>query len=99
MEHTKIINGERHVSAVGVILMALHGWRVGHKEPCREALRRYCQHLAMHGYGAGSTAIYAALSGMSDGQAERWIENTFMRFAADPVAAVEYVLGTVVQCQ
>ena len=53
MEHTKIINGERHVSAVGVILMALHGWRVGHKEPCREALRRYCQYLAMHGYGAG----------------------------------------------
>lgn len=99
MEHFKIINGERHVSGVGVVLMALHGWRTDHKEPCKEALRRYCQYLAMHGYGKGSKSIWAALACMPDQQAAKWIENTFKRFVSDPVAAVEYVLGTVIQCQ
>lgn len=93
MEHTKIINREHHVSTVGVILMALHGWQIEHKEPCREALRRYCQYLAMHGYGAGSTAIWAHLAGLNNQGATRWIKSTFSRFVVDPVAAVEYVLG------
>ncbi len=97
MEHTKSINGERYVSGVGVVLMALYGWRIDHKEPCREALRRYCQYLAIHGYGAGSKAIWKRLTGMGNPEAARWIEATFQQYAADPVAAVEYVLGTVVQ--
>ncbi len=96
-QHIKTANGERLVSGVGVVLMALHGWRIDHKEPCREALLRYCQYLAMHGYGKGSKSIWAALACMSDQQAAKWIETTFQRFVADPVAAVEYVLGTVVQ--
>lgn len=96
-QHTKTANGERYVSSVGIILMTLHGWRIDHKEPCREALRRYCQYLAMHGYGAGFKAIWEHLAGMGNPEAARWIENTFQRFVADPVAAVEYVLGTVVQ--
>ena len=99
MEHTKIINGERHVSTVGVVLLALHGWRTDHKEPCREALRRYCQYLAMHGYGKGSKAIWEHLAGMDNQEAAQWVETTFRQFVTGPVAAVEYVLGTVVQCQ
>ena len=99
MEHTKIINGERHVSTVGVVLLALHGWRTDHKESCREALRRYCQYLAMHGYGKGSKAIWEHLAGMDNQEAAQWVETTFRQFVTDPVAAVEYVLGTVVQCQ
>lgn len=97
MKYTKIINGENHVSAVGVVLLTLHGWRIAHKQECREALRRYCQYLAMHGYGAGSTAIWEQLAGMDNQEAAQWIETTFSRFVADPVAAVEYVLGTAVQ--
>lgn len=99
MEHTKIVNGEHYVSTVGVVLLTLHGWRTERKEPCQNALRRYCEYLAMHGYGAGSTTIWEHLAGMGDREATRWIENTFKRFVADPVAAVEYVLGMVVQCQ
>ena len=97
MDHVQTVNGEQCVSPVGVILMALHGWRVERKEPCREALRRYCEYLAMRNYGKGSKAIYSALACMPDRQAEQWIETTFKRYIADPVAAVEYVLGTAVQ--
>ena len=97
MKYTKTINGEQYVSPVGVVLMVLHGWRTDHKEPCREALRRYCQYLAMHGYGAGSKTIWKHLAGMDNQEAAQWIETTFSRFVADPVAAVEYVLGTAVQ--
>ena len=99
MDHVQTINGEQCVPPVGVILLALHGWRTGRKEPCQNALRRYCEYLAMHGYGAGSTAIWEHLAGMDDREAARWIENTFKRLVADPVAAVEYVLGEALQCQ
>lgn len=71
--------------------------RVIRAEPCREALRRYCQYLAMHGYRAGSKAIWEHLAGMDNQEAAHWIETTFSRFVADPVVAVEYVLGTAVQ--
>lgn len=94
MPHTKTLNGETHVSATGVILMAWHGWRAEGKEACQTALRRYCEYLAMHNYGKGSKAIYAALAGMSNEQGKQWIETTFQRYVTDPVAAVEYVLGT-----
>lgn len=52
---------------------------------------------AMHGYRAGSKAIWEHLAGMDNQEAAHWIETTFSRFVADPVVAVEYVLGTAVQ--
>ena len=36
---------------------------------------------------------------MDNQEAAQWVETTFSQFVANPVAAVEYVLGTVVQCQ
>lgn len=96
-KHTMEHNGETLVSPTGVILMALRGWRTDHKRECREALERYCQYLAMHGYGKGSKAIWNALALMDDQQAREWVESTFERYVLDPIAAVEYVLGEIAQ--
>ena len=96
-KHTMEHNGETLVSPTGVIVMALHGWRVDHKQECREALERYCQYLAMHSYGKGATAIWKELALMDDQQAREWVESTFARYVSDPIAAVEYVLGEMAQ--
>ncbi len=92
MEH----NVETYVSATGVVLMALNGWRTDQKSKCREALTRYCQYLAMHGYGKGSKAIWNALEKMDGPHATEWVESTFERLVSDKIAAVEYVLGQAV---
>lgn len=96
-KHTMEYNGETLVSPTGVILMALHGWRVDRKQECWEALERYCQYLAVHSYGQGSKAIWRALEAMPDKQAREWAESTFARYVSDPIAAVEYVLGETAQ--
>ncbi len=95
-KHVTEIGGEVCVSATGVVLMALNGWRTDRKPECREALERYCQYLAMHSYGKGSKAIWKALEGMDGPQAAEWVESTFARYMSDPIAAVEYVLGQTV---
>ena len=69
---------ETYLSPTGVILFALHGWRKDHKQECREALERYCQYLAMHGYGQGSKAIWRVLKVMDDQQVAEWVERTFV---------------------
>lgn len=96
-EHVIDHGGERLVSSTGVVLMALYGWRVDHAPKCREALERYCQYLALHGYGRGSQAIWRELAAMPDRQAAAWAQSTFERFVSDPAAAVEYVLGKAVR--
>lgn len=84
-------------SSIRVVLMALHGWRIDHKQECRGALERYCQYLAMHGYGQGSKTIWDELAALPAKQATAWVERTFEQFAPDPVTAVEYVLREMVQ--
>jgi len=95
-KNVKEKNGELYVSGAGVILVALNGWRIYRNPKCQKALERYCQYLAMHGYGKGSKEIWNTLEWMDGPQATQWIESSFERYVADKVAAVEYVLGQTV---
>jgi len=90
--HVQAIGGETCITSTGVLFMALHGWRKDRNETCREALQRYCQYLARHGYGKVATEIWADLAALPDQPARKWLEDTFSQYVTDPIAAVEYVL-------
>ena len=96
-DHVLEKNGETYLSPVGCVLLALQGWRKDGLEASSEALRRYCEYLAMHKYGKGTKAIMRELEVLDDASAAAWIESSFSRCVSDPIAAVEYVLGEYVK--
>lgn len=89
----KDIGGEVYLTGTGVIILAYVSWKVDNMPVGREEMQRYCQYLAMHGYGEGATAIMTTLEGMSVEDGTKWIRASYNRYVDDMAAAVNYVLG------
>jgi len=75
------------------IEQCLISWRGDKKPKAYEALRRYCQYLAMHGYGANASTILNDLEQMDNDRAAAWIKETYGRFIKDDRSLISHVLN------
>lgn len=84
---------EMMLSARGVLLLALAGWKEESLEASKDAVCRYCEYVCLHGFPGGANAAMTALKGMSTDDAEGWLKRTFAQFVTDQNALMGYVLG------
>lgn len=91
---TAMVDGkeEEVISARGVVLISYFSWLDDHMPKAREALHRYCEYLAMHGYGAGASEILENLLGMDKDNATKWIKETFGKYVNDDAAIIQYIM-------
>lgn len=85
---------ETMLSARGVVLLALDGWKAENIPESRDAMRRYCEYIALHGGQTGASAAFSRLESMSMPHARAWVKATFDRYVQDKEAVVQYVLNT-----
>lgn len=67
-------------------------WMMGQDEDAENAMRRYCEYIAMHGFHGGASGGMAWLKSAEEDTALDWIEDTFDRYVKDPEAMASYVL-------
>ena len=85
--------GEPLYTVRGTLKMGLLLWRDEANHGAREVLRRYCQYLALHGYGRGAREILDDLDALNTDQAIAWIQDTHARFVTDDDSLLRYILG------
>lgn len=83
---------ELMLSARGVVLLALCGWKGEGLEASRGAMRRYCEYISLHGFHGGASAAMAALEAMSTDDAKRWVKLTFNEYVSDKDAVIQYMM-------
>ena len=77
----------------GVVLTAYFSWVDDELPKAGEALRRYCQYLAMHNYGKGATAIWQEINDMDKDAGTEWIKSTYARFVKDTRTLVNMMMS------
>lgn len=83
---------ETMLSARGVVLLALSGWKEEGLSASERAMRRYCEYITFHGYQGGATRAVRELEGMSKDEAIPWVKRTFSQYVQDHAALVQYIL-------
>lgn len=77
----------------GVVLMAYFSWVDDNLPKAAEAVRRYCQYLALHGYGKGASAIWEDVGAMSKDDGAEWIRNTYAQYVKDARTLVDMMMS------
>ena len=90
----KEIDGKEEIcfTGRGAVLMTFFAWRDDKLPKAREALRRYCEYLAMHGYGGGTSAILAEIDGMDKDRGANWIKATYGKYVEDDLSLMRHVI-------
>lgn len=90
-----VIDGEKEIlfSGRGTILIIYLCWREEQTPKARQALLRYCQYIALHGFPGGATKALAQLDGLRKEAAMEWIRKTYARYVADDRTLIQFVLG------
>lgn len=83
---------ETMLSARGVVLLALSGWKEEGLSASERAMRRYCEYITFHGYQGGATRAVRELEDMSKDKAISWVKRTFSQYVQDQAALVQYIL-------
>lgn len=83
---------ETMLSARGVLLFYLSSWKIDKNEIAHNGLRKYCEYLAMHGYGQGAEKILHDLDGMNRAAGIVWVKSTFAKYVQDQWDVMQYVL-------
>ncbi len=81
------------LSARGVVMLALCGWKEDRLEESLSAMRRYCEYIAMHGYQGGARAAMAELENMDKEAAKEWIIDTFALYVKDQMSIIQYIFN------
>ncbi len=91
---TMMLDGkpETMLSARGVVLLALAGWKEDGLEASESAMRRYCEYISLHGYQGGASAAMTTLETMSMDDIKTWVKQTFARYVPDKEALVHFML-------
>ena len=91
---TMMLDGkpETMLSARGVVLLALAGWKEDGLEASESAMRRYCEYISLHGYQGGAEKAFTELEGMDKPQGVAWVKRTFTRYVQDQSALAHYIL-------
>lgn len=95
-DYTKgIIDGKEEIlfSGRGTVLITYFSWLDDKLPKTREALRRYCEYIAAHGYRGGATKALAELEELGKDDAVSWIKRTYARHVQDDMALIQYILG------
>jgi len=80
---------ETVLSGRGVVLFCYSAWVNDHMPKARDALVRYCQYIAFHGFKGGASKALTELDSRQDGAA--WIRQTYDRYIQNPAAMVDYL--------
>lgn len=92
MEMTLDGKPETMLSARGVVLLALSGWKEEKLPASESAIRRYCEYISAHGYRGGASAAIAELGGLDKAGGVTWVKRTFARYVKDQNALVQYMI-------
>lgn len=83
---------ETMLSARGVVLLALSGWKDDGLPASKKAMSKYCEYINLHGYRGGAEKAFTELEGMDKPQGVAWVKRTFARYVQDQSALVHYML-------
>lgn len=91
---TAVIDGKKEMvfSGRGTVLITYFSWRDDKMPKAREALERYCQYIAAHGYKGGASKALAELDRLGTDAAVEWIRKTYARHVHDDEALIAYVM-------
>lgn len=89
-----IVDGEREIllSGSGVILLSFCTWVDERNHKAKEVLRRYCELLAMKGYGKRASAILRELISLDKEAGTAWLRNAFEKYTLDSNEIIQYVM-------
>lgn len=89
------IDGKKEIAFTGrgTVLVTYFSWLDDHLPRAHEALRRYCEYLALHGYGGGATEIMDELDGMDKDRGTEWIKATYGKHVDDDAALIQYIMS------
>lgn len=92
---TVMIDGKEEVvlTGCGVMLLTYFSWTDDKIPKAYESLKRYCQYLASHGYGGGTTKILTELERKNKDEGADWIKSSYDNFVKDDYSLINYVLG------
>lgn len=83
---------ELMISARGVVLLALCGWKGDGLKETKDAMRRYYEYVSLRGFRSKADAAMTALEVMSMDNAKQWVQRTFAQYTQDQTALIQYVI-------
>ncbi|SMC41253.1 hypothetical protein [Papillibacter cinnamivorans] len=84
---------ESALTGRGVILFTYFAWMDYKKQKAREAIKKYCEYIAMHGYGKGSLKALTDLEALGRDEGAEWIKKTYSNHVKDTISMIQYVFG------
>ena len=81
------------LSGRGLVMICYSQWREDENPQAKAAMRRYCQYLALKGYGARASAILEEILGKDQETARTWIKGTYGAFVEDEHELISFVMG------
>lgn len=92
---TEIVDGEEEMmlSAAGVVIVGFLTWRDDENLKAKGMVKRYCQYLALHGYGHNATNILTEVEGMDKEEGVNWIRATHGKYVTDDASLIRFVMS------
>lgn len=93
----KIVDGEEQLvfSGRGTVLIIYFAWTDDENQKAREAMKRYCEYIAAHGFKGGAAKALAELDCLDKDRAAEWIKKTYARYVRDAAALIQFMLGRI----
>lgn len=93
----RIIDGEEQLvfSGRGTVLVTYFTWTDDKNQKAREAMKRYCEYLAAHGFKGGAAKALAELDRLDKDRAVEWIKKTYARYVQNDTALIQFMLGRI----
>lgn len=90
-----VIDGEEQylLSGRGTVLTTYFCWQDDGNQKAKEAMLRYCQYIAAHGFKGGATRAFDELERRDKDHAVDWIRQTYARHVHDDAALIRFVLN------
>lgn len=90
-----VIDGKEEIAFTGrgTVLVTYFCWVDDQLPKAREALRRYCEYIAVHGFKGGAAKALAELEALDKDHAVEWIKRTYARYVHDDGALIQFVMG------
>lgn len=85
------VDGEEEIlfTARGVVLMAFLLWVDEKNAKSKLFLQRYCNLIAMRGYGKGASEILAEVLAMGKDEGVEWVRDTYDKYIHDDMEAIQ----------
>lgn len=89
-----VIDGEEQIllTGRGVVIFSCFTWKKENNQKAKEAMRRYCEYIAVHGFKGGAKKALAEVERLEDAAAVEWIRKTYARHVHDDKGLIQYVM-------